>query len=84
MRVALPLLLLTRDRLVSEGSPPMNDANTTASDDIQFDEAILTYTVSDEALEAAASKSGMFTMYSSQPCGCTWADCHLPGARRQA
>jgi hypothetical protein len=32
----------------------MNDANNTTSDDIQADEEILTYTVSDEALEAAA------------------------------
>ena len=53
----------------------MNDANNTASDDIQADEEILTYTVSDEALEAAAGERGMFTMYSSAPCGCTWANC---------
>jgi hypothetical protein len=32
----------------------MNDASNTASDDIQADEEILTYDVSDEALEAAA------------------------------
>ena len=32
----------------------MNDATNTASDDIQAEEEILTCTVSDEALEAAA------------------------------
>jgi hypothetical protein len=32
----------------------MTDDNNTAIDDLQVDEDILTYTVSDEALEAAA------------------------------
>jgi hypothetical protein len=50
----------------------MNDDNTDLD---QADEEILTYTVFDEALEAAAGGRGMFTMYSSAPCGCTWANC---------
>jgi len=53
----------------------MNEADNAASDDIQADEQILNHAVSDEALEAAAGERGMFTMYSSAPCGCTWADC---------
>jgi len=36
----------------------MNDANNTASDDIQADEEILNHTVSDEALETAAGMEG--------------------------
>jgi hypothetical protein len=45
----------------------MNDANNTASDDIQADEEIFTYAVSDEALEAAAGTEGYMTFTS--PCG---------------
>jgi hypothetical protein len=37
----------------------MADANNTANDAIQIDEDILTYTVSDEALEAAAGTEGV-------------------------
>jgi hypothetical protein len=36
----------------------MTDDNNTAIDAIQIDEDILTYTVSDEALEAAADTEG--------------------------
>jgi hypothetical protein len=42
----------------SDGSLPMTDANNTAIDAIQIDEDILAYTVSDEALEAAAGERG--------------------------
>src|SRR6266849_258956 len=41
----------------SDGPLPMTDDNNTAIDAIQIDEDILTYTVSDEALEAAAAGS---------------------------
>jgi hypothetical protein len=40
----------------------MTDDNITAIDDIQIDEDILTYTVSDEALEAAAGMRAFPTM----------------------
>jgi hypothetical protein len=56
------LLLLTRPAAAaSDGSLPMNDDNTDLD---QVDEEILTYTVSDEALEAVAS-TARWTYYSS-------------------
>jgi hypothetical protein len=47
-------LLTLRPASASDGSLPMTDDNNTAIDAIQTDEDILSYTVSDEALEAAA------------------------------
>jgi hypothetical protein len=50
------VLLLTdpRPASASDGPLPMTDDNNTAIDAIQIDDDILYYTVSDEALEAAA------------------------------
>jgi hypothetical protein len=51
-------LLLTRGRRCGErrGAINMNDTSNTAAQLDQTDEEILTYTVSDEALEAAAGE----------------------------
>jgi len=51
-------------------SIPMNDASNSASDDMA-DEEILTYAVTDEALEAAAGTQGYMTFTS--PCGTSGA-----------
>ena len=48
----------------------MNDASNSASDDMA-DEEILTYAVTDEALEAAAGTQGYMTFTS--PCGTSGA-----------
>jgi hypothetical protein len=47
--------------LPTDGPLPMTDDNNTAIDAIQIDEEILSYTVSDEALEAAAGESYLTT-----------------------
>ena len=48
----------------------MDDTSTTTDTLDQADEEILTYTVSDEALEAAAGTGpGGMTMQSGLPCG---------------
>jgi hypothetical protein len=53
----------------SDGPLPMTDDNNTAIDAIQIDEDILSYTVSDEALEAAAgTERGDFVLHHTTFC----------------
>lgn len=56
----------------------MTDANNTAIDAIQIDEDILTYTVSDEALEAAASREGERVYTFTLPQENSWRCCPHP------
>ena len=57
--------------LPTDGSLPMTDENNAAIDAIQIDEDVLSYTASDEALEAAAASREARASYyppQTQPC----------------
>ena len=53
----------------------MTDDNNTAIDAIQIDEDILTYTVSDEALEAAAGIEGIDWTFPGYTFRCPYPGC---------
>jgi hypothetical protein len=63
LAAADPLAVGVSERRIT----PMTDDNNTAIDAIQIDEDVLSYAVSDEALEAAAGTEKAGTAYTALP-----------------